>query len=502
MPSLAAAERERTDGLAVFAAAALAASAGVIVALERVGAPDGLVEALGPLCAMVGLAVIGFGNRAASLTDFLAARRSIPSFYLGLGSAAVLGGAILAFASGASHPYDPPWLSIAAGAGIAGLVTAPIIRGGNVSSASDVLATRFPALPTRFAFGLAIFVCALLTAAGGFQLASQSFAAALGNSPRAGVAFTLVALGVTLLPGGLKSSSWADAASGGASLVIITGWAVLTFWWLPTPMAPLSAGLVELTLKTQAMASDPELAIAVSIAFAFYFPLLAPAMAAPSSRQARRAGVNGVALAAFGIAGAAMALPLFAHAPPSAEHTARTLLATATGLPSLALARAGVLAASRSTGVDLARAYSRLTVLSSQRIALQRLTMLLTMALSPFALSELRLTPDRALIVALAVSLGFVAPSLVLALAFRRRGSALMAIVALVSAAGALVVRLQIDPADFAGFGLVNEALAAATVALALGALTALALPSRSAPRRLPPSDPFLDMPFDPAEAR
>ena len=77
---------DRFDGLAVFAGAAFALGLGLIAALERVGAPDGFVEALGPLLAFVGLCVVGIATRAPSLPDFLAARRSTPRSMAGLRS--------------------------------------------------------------------------------------------------------------------------------------------------------------------------------------------------------------------------------------------------------------------------------------------------------------------------------------------------------------------------------------------------------------------------------
>ena len=55
-------DRDRIDGLATFSAAAFLTGMGLIAALERVGAPDRLVEALGPLIALVGLVVIEIGR--------------------------------------------------------------------------------------------------------------------------------------------------------------------------------------------------------------------------------------------------------------------------------------------------------------------------------------------------------------------------------------------------------------------------------------------------------
>ena len=80
MTELSPSARERIDGLALFAAAAFALGLGLIGALDRVGAPAGFVQALGPLLVILGLATIGLSTRSANLTDFLAARRLTPSF--------------------------------------------------------------------------------------------------------------------------------------------------------------------------------------------------------------------------------------------------------------------------------------------------------------------------------------------------------------------------------------------------------------------------------------
>ncbi len=501
MQSLTLAERARIDGLATFTAIAFVAGAGVIAALERVGAPDGFIEALGPLLAFAALSVIGLANRASSLTDFLAARRAIPALYAGLGFVGVLGGIGLVLAADAPAPDELPWLPIAAGAGVAGLVVAPTIRRANVSSAIDVLATRFPALPARVAFGAACFVCGALTAAAGFHLAAQSLTTALGGNAHAGVAFALAAMAFTLIPGGMKSATWADAASGGGTLLIIALGAGFAFLLLPAPWAPVAAELTAFSVKTQALRAGPVEAIAICAAVAFYFPLLSPGMTTPSSGEARKAAVTGLVLVLLGAAAAAIALPVFADAPQSARHTAQSLFAAATWLPCLTLGRAGVLAASRATGVDLARAYSRLTVLSSQRIAINRLAMVVAIALCPFALTWLKLSGVRALALALAGTLSFLAPWIILALALPKRASSVSALFAFLTAAGALISQYSVNPASFAGIGVVVDALAAGTAGLILGVLGALVLPGRGR-RFLPEVDPFVDMPFDPVDAK
>jgi hypothetical protein len=498
MESLNSAERANIDGRAAFAAVAFAAGVGVIAALERVGAPDGLIEGLGPLFAFVALSVIGLTNRAAKLTDFLAARRAIPSFYAGLAFAAVLGGVVLALLSGTDDLVRAQLLPIAAGAAIAGLVVSPAIRAGNVSSAIDVLATQFPAFPVRAAFAIALFVCGALTAMAGLSLATQSLAAAVDSSARAATALVICALAFTLVPGGAKSVLWTDAASGGGALLIALFGAGLSFAFLPSPLAPLGEGAHRLAAEALAAHDEPFFSTAFAAALAFYFPLLSAGAATPSALDARRAGLSGIGLFAFGLAAAAVAAPLLAVAPASAVHTGQALVSTAAWLPSLALARAGLLAASRSTGIDLARAYSRLTVLSSQRIAFGRLKMLAVLALSPFAVTKFALTPERALTLALAVSLAFLAPSFVLALALPARARSASALVALLASLAAFAAQAWLDFSVLRGAAILVAALNAAAAGLAGGVFARIVFPARDGRRYLPAADPFVDLPFDP----
>jgi len=79
-------ERERTkiDGQAVFAGVAYLMGVGLIFLLERLGAPDGLVRALGPLFALAGLALLGVLTRSTRVPAFFTADRAVPAPYAGL----------------------------------------------------------------------------------------------------------------------------------------------------------------------------------------------------------------------------------------------------------------------------------------------------------------------------------------------------------------------------------------------------------------------------------
>ena len=52
-------ERARIDGRAAFAGVGYLTGVGLIFLLARVGAPDRLVSALGPLLALAGVGVVG-----------------------------------------------------------------------------------------------------------------------------------------------------------------------------------------------------------------------------------------------------------------------------------------------------------------------------------------------------------------------------------------------------------------------------------------------------------
>src|SRR5208282_224810 len=85
----------RIDGLAIFAATAFALGVAAIMALDRIGAPAGLVRAIGPVLTLIGVTVFGLGARNADLGSFIAASRRISPFYGGLSGVAVAAGVAL-----------------------------------------------------------------------------------------------------------------------------------------------------------------------------------------------------------------------------------------------------------------------------------------------------------------------------------------------------------------------------------------------------------------------
>ena len=282
-------DRVRIDGLAAFVAAAFLTALGLVAALARVGAPDRVVAALGPLVVVMGLVTLGLVNRTARLGDFLAARRAVPPFYSGLALAATAAGLALAFGGKAVEVFAP-WPAAAVGLVGAALIVGPLLRRANASAAADLLATRFRAAPVRLVFALAIMVVGGLTAAAGFAAAVDALAAAAGLSRR----FAEIAIATTLVagvvPGGLKGLLWSDAASAGAALAIATVGAAMAWnrgggadvGWLALSAEPEDAAFL---LRSAA----------VALALAGFLPFALPALAAPPG-EGRRAGATGLVL--------------------------------------------------------------------------------------------------------------------------------------------------------------------------------------------------------------
>jgi hypothetical protein len=497
MTSASPAEHERAHGLAVFAAATFLLGMGLVVVLERVGAPNGFVQALGPLLALLGVCVIGVLTRAPNLLDFLAARRSAPTFYGGLAFAATAAGLVMAMASASGGVSSLPWRGVILGLAGAALLVAPALRGAKASAPADLLATAFPQALTRVVLALALAAAGLLTAIAGFELATDTLVGAIGADRRFAEALVMLTLALSIVPGGFKGLVWSDAACGGGALLIAAVGAGVAIPKMPSPFAPLAA-LVNSGL-TEPVMGGPDSAIWVEVAtvaaIAGFFVFTPPAIGARTVGQARRIGFAGLVLAGAGLALAGIALPYFGALPEGPSRTAVGLIGAATCLPALALARAGVLGATRAGGIDLATAHSRLAVLSSRRIALNRLAMFAAIALCPWGADMRFLNSGRALFLALAIGLAFVTPCLLLALVARPPSGA---------AAAALGVALVAAMARFAFMGsaprgpeLLIGSLIVGAASFVTGMAFALIFPSAAGRAQPQLADPFVDIPLD-----
>lgn len=463
---------------AAFAAGAFAFVLLAIFGLERVGAPDPLVAALGPLAGLIGIAALGVLTRAKTLLDFLVARRDVPPFYAGLALAASIGGFALAFAGAEDDPTRLPWRGALVGVVFAALITAPRWRAAQASAVTDVLATRFPAVFASVAFGLILSVCGWGVAAAGLGYAALTVRVALGLDANAAIAVCATALVLSLAPGGLRSLVWTDAASAAAGLATIALLAAVSGGSLDKiDAASRAAGLSAHTPLVQ------EFAAAAAAASLFIFA--APALTVASPRAARGAGFAALLVLAAGGAAAAAVGDLDLKRPQVSA-----LAALVGCLPALALARAGLFAASRAVGLDLLRAHKRLSVLASRRMASVRGGVLLGATVAAVG-ARLSPNPSAPLFLAMALWLAFGAPSLALAsLPGRKAWPAVAALFA--SLAAALFGRDAGFSQVTSGPGLLVGALGAGMVGLAAGIIAFALTPVGPRPSL---SDPFVELP-------
>jgi hypothetical protein len=292
----------------------------------------------------------------------------------------------------------------------------------------------------------------------------------------------------------LKGLLWSDAACAGGALLIAGAGAARAALDAPAPLAPLEAAL-DSALALGGAGSSIFDEVALALAVAGFFALTPAAIGARTVGQSRGAGLAGLACAALGFALAGVALPYFAALPDGPSRTAAGLIGAATWLPSLALARAGALGATRARGFDAATAYSRLSVLASRRIAMNRLGILATIGICAAASHFRWLDPSRALYLALAIGLAFVSPSLTLARGGRGGSGAAAAALAISLAVAAS--RLGRAAAFPDGPVILEYAAIAGFAGLAGGALFAFLFPKARHTRVPPIADPFVDVPLE-----
>jgi hypothetical protein len=411
-------ERAKIDGRATFAGAAYLMGVGLIFLLGRVGAPDGLVQALGPLFGLSAVALLGVLTRSTRVPAFFIADRAAPAPYCGLAFAAFATGVVLCL--GPASPL--PLAGVAIGLGLSGLIVGPLLRASGASALSDLLATRFPNALLKAAFAGLLLAIGVFVAAAGFEAAVDAFMAlfafsrAMTEAVVAGIVLLMIA------PGGLAGLLWGGAASSGVLLIVLALPLAAQFF---TGDVAIGAAMRNAGIWREAIAEtwiadgvgDPGmnslLVLTSALAIAALPPLTSPAIASFREGQALRAGALGVVFAAL------IALAVFVHFvvwPSPAGPMSRGLNASAFLLAALSLCSAGVLSASRARGTDAGGAYGRYMPLASQRLARSRALMLAIVLLCAGMSYRLTFDPKGAIVVAAALSLSLIAPALALAL--------------------------------------------------------------------------------------
>ena len=319
-------ERDAVDGRVAFAMAAFAAAAGLLVLIDRVGAPERMIAAAAPAAFLVGVALIGVLVRTMRISRFYAAGRATPPAYAGLAAAAIA----VALAS----PFTPPVADRFSGVGVfagfvggmacAMLVSGPYLRKTGAFSVSDLIASRFQHLPLRLGVAAMVGVTALLVSLAGFETAVSGLSTISGLARPASAAVIGLALVLATSAGGQVGAIWTAAAAGGVFVAA---------FGLPLLLAALRGQPVALPMfgdqeawKTaidriavwQGDAGQPAslaLSAGMALGMASCAPLLAPMAAVRNRAAALRAGLGGLfwgaiaaALIAATVAGSTLAL--------------------------------------------------------------------------------------------------------------------------------------------------------------------------------------------------
>jgi Na+/proline symporter len=488
-------ERAKIDGRAAFAGAAYLIGVGLIYLLARVGAPDGLVRALGPLFALAGVVLIGALTRSTRVPAFFTADRAMPAPYAGLAFAAIAAGFVLCLDIPGPSPL--PLAGVAAGLCLNAVVVAPRLRATMASAPSDLLATRFPSLPLRWLLAALQLAIGALVAAAGFAAATGAIVALF--EPARGAAATIVAVAVIFVTasGGVAGLLWGAAASAGMMLAILV-LPIAAHFLMGAAPAPSGADLANAALVS--LWGDSEtgdsrmrflVAAASGLAVAGLAPFTTAAIVSSGERQALRAGAYGLFFAAL------IALAVFfdlALRTALMGPLSNGLSASATLLAALILASAGVHSAARAWGLNMAGRLRRYAPLASQRLARSRAAMIAIVGLCAIASVRVPFHPMTALAAAAALSLALGTPLIALAL-FSRAASPHAIAGVLASSATAVILCLAERRLPDWG-GMLVGALASGAAGFVVG-WVAGAFSRRASEPLAARHDLFIDAPLD-----
>ncbi len=480
----------RIDGLAIFAVATFALGLATIVALDRVGAPGGLVRATGPIFTLVAVTLVGLAARNADLASFMAAGRLVSPFYGALGIVAIASGIAICLYPGLASSTDPPLLGVVAGIALGATVFGPLLRRFGATAQADLIATRFSRSPARAISAIVIFATAALTAFAGYQvavLATQSLVTSNRLWAETIVASTLI---LSVAPGGLTGVVACAAASAGAlAMIALVGLAA--GWRLDMTPPNLDA----LAPASFAIASPILLApfVATTLAVAGFFTSEPAAVASRNAGAALKGGLVAVIVSAALTAGAAAALSVFPIDLESAaaNPVAASLIGAAILASALALARAGVQGSSRALGVALAAPPRPFPTLASVRLARMRAVQAAVVVGCAVFDSKGLLGAQPALVLAMALSLALTVPLIAVA-AIPRGGPASASVSMLVALAIVLYRAASVTRMPRAA-ELFENALMVAAAAFVAGALTCLVAPRRGPAPTPGEFDPFAD---------
>lgn len=323
MPSLRAPERDiGVAGAPVKACFALLGGFALLflglALVERIGLTTGFVPVALIVSALALFALVALAAPGRRPVDFYVADRAIPPVTGGLaGAAGVAGLLVIGVAGGAFASTAEIIISAAGlllGLIVLGLLFAPRLRRLGGFTAADFLAQRFGGRAARLIAAAVAFTSSFLLLIAHLATSGPLLATLLGAAPRQGlyVAGALTILAV--LPGGMRSLTWAQLvqylviaaaclAPAGFLTVVGAAGSVETApaapdgpTWLPQLVVPIQGGgLADIALPVLLLAAGT-----ASLA-----PMLARALAATGGRDARTsmvwALIFGVALIVGGL---------------------------------------------------------------------------------------------------------------------------------------------------------------------------------------------------------
>ncbi|MDX2307899.1 MAG: sodium:solute symporter [Hyphomicrobium sp.] len=178
------------------------------------------------LCPLALYGVIGAGGLTNDALDFFAAGRRVPAFYNGFTLATAAFGAtgtvvltgMLFFAG-----FDALCLAIGALAGfvVMAVMLAPFLRKFGTFTVPSYLGRRFDSRPLRLLSAAILSVPILMLLTAELRLAAEAASWLTGQSRATMAVLLAVILALTLVPGGMRSLTWASVAQGLAAFVAL-----------------------------------------------------------------------------------------------------------------------------------------------------------------------------------------------------------------------------------------------------------------------------------------
>lgn len=299
-------ERAAIDGRVSFAMAAFVLGAGLVALLDRVGVPQRIVQLLGPILTLSGLALIGLLLHSVKVSRFYAAGRAVPAPYAGL--------ATVAFATALCIPYLPPvdggiplkglLIGFAAGLLAVALLIGPLLRKTGAFSLPDLIAGRFPQTIVRLGAIAVVGAAALLVALAGYEASIKALAYSLGADRLPAAILVAFVLILMIVPGGMAGLIWAATGSAGvfiAASCLPLAAILLGGDLLPAPVMGDPAGWAKSMARIGEWQRSEEwqygsgiVIAALATGIACLAPLLSPAISAGDSHAARRAGLSAI----------------------------------------------------------------------------------------------------------------------------------------------------------------------------------------------------------------